>query len=40
MAEEFDCSSDNISLHLKNIYKEEEYISEFDKQTEKYFKGE
>lgn len=24
MAELFDCSSDNISLHLKNIYKEEE----------------
>lgn len=23
MAELFDCSSDNISLHLKNIYKEE-----------------
>ena len=24
MAELFDCSTDNISLHLKNIYKEEE----------------
>ncbi len=24
MAELFDCSSDNISLHLKNIYKEKE----------------
>ena len=24
MAELFDCSSDNISLHLKNIYEEEE----------------
>lgn len=24
MAELFDCSSDNISLHLKNIYAEEE----------------
>lgn len=24
MAELFDCSSDNISLHLKNIYSEEE----------------
>ena len=75
MAELFDCSSDNISLHLKNIYDEEElnkastteefsvvriegnrneaddayqifrvrqdmeYISEFDKDMEKYFKG-
>lgn len=24
MADLFNCSSDNISLHLKNIYKEEE----------------
>ena len=24
MAELFDCSTDNISLHLKNIYKDEE----------------
>ena len=24
MSELFECSSDNISLHLKNIYKEEE----------------
>ena len=99
MAELFDCSADNISLHLKNIYKEgeldedstaeifsvvqkegnrdvrrnakcynldaiiavgyrvnskkatkeyeafrirqdQEYVSEFDRQTEKYFKGE
>lgn len=24
MAELFECSSDNISLHLKNIFKEEE----------------
>ena len=24
MAELFDCSADNISLHLKNIYKEKE----------------
>lgn len=28
MAELFDCSADNISLHLKNIYKEEELIEE------------
>lgn len=28
MAELFDCSSDNISLHLKNIYKDEELIQE------------
>ncbi len=28
MAELFDCSSDNISLHLKNIYKEEELLEE------------
>lgn len=28
MAELFDCSSDNISLHLKNIYDEEELIRE------------
>ena len=28
MAELFDCSSDNISLHLKNIYKEEELKEE------------
>ncbi|MGN1157983.1 MAG: virulence RhuM family protein [Agathobacter sp.] len=26
IAELFDCSSDNVSLHLKNIYKEEELI--------------
>ncbi|EKD29967.1 MAG: hypothetical protein ACD_78C00197G0002 [uncultured bacterium (gcode 4)] len=26
MAELFDCSSDNISLHLKNLYKEKEII--------------
>ena len=25
MAELFDCTTDNISLHLKNIYKEEEF---------------
>lgn len=24
MAELFDCSADNISLHLKNVYKEKE----------------
>lgn len=28
MAELFDCSSDNISLHLKNIYRDEELIQE------------
>lgn len=28
MAELFDCSADNISLHLKNIYKEEELDAE------------
>jgi hypothetical protein len=28
MSELFDCSSDNISLHLKNIYKEEELLEE------------
>ena len=28
MSELFDCSSDNISLHLKNIYKEEELTEE------------
>ena len=28
MAELFDCSSDNISLHLKNIFKEEELLEE------------
>ena len=28
MAELFDCSTDNISLHLKNIYKEEELVEE------------
>lgn len=28
MAELFDCTSDNVSLHLKNIYKEEELIEE------------
>ena len=28
MSELFDCSSDNISLHLKSIYKEEELIEE------------
>lgn len=28
MAELFDCSSDNVSLHLKNIYKEEELTEE------------
>ncbi|SDM02503.1 Uncharacterized conserved protein [Sarcina sp. DSM 11001] len=28
MAELFDCSTDNISLHLKNIYKEEELTEE------------
>jgi len=26
MAELFDCSSDNISLHLKNIYEEQELL--------------
>ena len=25
MAELFECSTDNIGLHLKNIYKEDEY---------------
>lgn len=34
MAELFDCSSDNISLHLKNIYEEEELIREAT--TEKF----
>ncbi len=28
MAELFDCTTDNISLHLKNIYKEEELDEE------------
>ena len=28
MAELFDCSTDNISLHLKNIYAEEELTPE------------
>lgn len=28
MAELFDCTADNISLHLKNIYKEEELLEE------------
>ena len=28
MAELFDCTADNISLHLKNIYKEEELDEE------------
>ena len=28
MAELFDCSSDNVSLHLKNIYKEEELFED------------
>jgi hypothetical protein len=28
MAELFDCSPDNVSLHLKNIYKEEELTEE------------
>ncbi len=28
MAELFDCTADNISLHLKNIYKEEELNAE------------
>ena len=28
MAELFDCTADNISLHLKNIYKEEELDAE------------
>ena len=28
MAELFDCSTDNISLHLKNIYREEELDEE------------
>jgi len=28
MAELFDCSSDNIGLHLKNIYSDEELIKE------------
>ena len=28
MAELFDCTVDNISLHLKNIYKEEELVAE------------
>ena len=34
MAELFDCTSDNISLHLKNIYEEEEL--DFDATTEKF----
>lgn len=34
MSELFDCSSDNISLHLKNIYKEEEL--EEDSTTENF----
>ncbi|WP_092560699.1 virulence RhuM family protein [Anaeromicropila populeti] len=34
MAELFDCSTDNISLHLKNIYKEEEL--EKNSTTEKF----
>ena len=34
MAELFDCSSDNISLHLKNIYAEEELLQEAT--TEKF----
>lgn len=34
MAELFDCSSDNISLHLKNIYKEKELDEE---STAEYF---
>lgn len=34
MAELFDCSTDNISLHLKNIFKEEELIK--DSVTEKF----
>lgn len=34
MAELFDCSADNISLHLKNIYKEEELDPEAT--TEKF----
>ena len=28
MSELFDCSSDNISLHLRNIYKKEEELTE------------
>ena len=34
MAELFDCSSDNIGLHLKNIYSDEELLKETT--TEKY----
>ena len=34
MAELFDCSTDNISLHLKNIYAEEELTPEAT--TEKF----
>ena len=34
MAELFECTSDNISLHLKNIYKEEELSTEST--TEKF----
>ena len=34
MADLFDCSSDNISLHLKNIYKEDELNEE---STAEYF---
>ena len=34
MAELFDCSADNISLHLKNIYAEEELLQEAT--TEKF----
>ena len=34
MAELFDCGTDNISLHLKNIYKEEELSEET---TAEYF---
>lgn len=34
MAELFDCSTDNISLHLKNIFKEEELLK--DSVTEKF----
>ncbi len=34
MAELFDCSSDNIGLHLKNIYLDEELLKEA--RTEKF----
>lgn len=34
MAELFECTTDNISLHLKNIYKEEELE---EKATTEYF---